>query len=309
MASFKTATHDTLRWQTTQMNHNGGRWRHEQLQSALAAQAQRTGHATTSTGTTHIARKADAAAANTARMNKLFPGRRAVKKNPNSSQMSGGMVPISKFGDSTFALDARANAFTHHKHIDPTASGVTDEVDISAGQGHEVAHYGHGHENKDTEDHFTNGLFPWSDAPEVAAPHYGNGHENKDTEDHFGEGLFVFSDRQEVDTQGYSDKHLDKDTEDHFIGGPSMLLDPNLTAEEDASAVWKKADGSKTISPTTKVWRNRRLTPAAPGMPAQPNYKTQRQQSERSKRRQTHIRKSIKSQSLSIRASREPPRY
>jgi len=312
MASFKAATHDTLRWETTQMSHNGGRWRHEQLQSALTAQAQRHNRSGHATGTAHVARKNGGANAsvNAARMHKLFPGRRTVKQNPNSSQLTGGMVPLDHSnGALTSVTNGKVITVAHHPSLDRTAGGVTDETDINAGAGHEVAHYGHGHENKDTEDHFSNGLFPWSDAPEVAAPHYGGGHESKDTEDHFHDGLFPWSDAKEVDAQGYRDEHKDKDTEDHFIGGLSCLLDPNLTAEEDASAVWSARNGAKTISPTNRAWKNRRITPAAPGMAELPNYKMQRQQSERSRQRKTHIRKSIKSQSMSIRASREPPRH
>merc|ERR1719473_1101370 len=86
---------------------------------------------------------------------------------------------------------------------DPEVNTTKNELLMAVGDV-SVPHYGHGHEDKDTVDHFVNGmnvegqedasrssLFVSSNA---AVPHYGHGHEDKDTFDHFGVGMTMAAD-------------------------------------------------------------------------------------------------------------------
>lgn len=126
-------------------------------------------------------------------------------------------------------------------------------VDLIANAGAVTApHYGGGHEAKDTEDHFTDGmnvagqeytsrssLHVTSNAP---VPHYGHGHELEHSKDHMGKGLNIAG-NSEVDTTKnellmavgdvsvphYGHGHEDKDTVDHFVNGM------NVEGQEDHS--------------------------------------------------------------------------
>jgi len=133
---------------------------------------------------------------------------------------------------------------------------TTNMIDAGKGliSGAVVApHYGHGHEDKDTYDHFGVGTMMSERGAmskrEQFGEHYGGGHEDKDTFSHMkvvgqaNEGFTISNDMQH-----YGGGHENKDTADHFGLGMMLQDDGAKTHTEDYGHHWKGHENKDTAS-------------------------------------------------------------
>lgn len=114
-------------------------------------------------------------------------------------------------------------------------------------------HYGHGHENKDSYDHFGVGTMMSKDGAmskrEQFGEHYGGGHEDKDTFSHLKDG-FVPDEGFDI-VEGlahYGGGHENKDTADHFGLGMMLAAPGGLNHTEEFGHHWKGHENKDTAS-------------------------------------------------------------